>query len=90
MTPKRLSSILSGLKRFELTEREKQFLELVKAYFGERGGLTEEQEAILEGIHREKTNWERLGLISRQRAARNSTLSEVPHSEGGASSRLDR
>ena len=69
MTPKRLSSILSGLKHFELTEREKQFLELVKAFFGERGHLTEGQEAILEGIHREKLNWERLGLISRQRAA---------------------
>ena len=76
MTPKRLSSILSGLKRFELTQREKQFLELVKAYFGERGDLTEEQEAILEGLHREKTNWEKLGLISGQRASRDSTRSE--------------
>jgi len=90
MTPKRLSSILSGLKRFELTQREKQFLELVKAYFGERGGLTEEQETILEGIHREKMNWERLGLIGRRRAARDPALSEVPHSQGWASSRLAR
>jgi hypothetical protein len=70
MDPKRLSSILSRLNRFELTQREKHFLELVKAYFGERGCLTEQQEAILEGIHREKLNWERLGLIGRQRAAR--------------------
>jgi hypothetical protein len=70
MTPKRMSFILSGLQRFELTERENRFLDLVKAYFGERGCLTEQQEAILEGIHREKMKWERLGLIGRQRVTR--------------------
>ncbi len=62
--PKRLKYLMSGLNRFKLTRCEKQFLELVKGYFEQKGVLTEEQEVMLEGLYREKVRWARLGLIS--------------------------
>ena len=55
MDDKRLKCILLGLKRDELTFRERQFIEAVEKYFNEKGMLTEQQESILEGIYREKT-----------------------------------
>jgi hypothetical protein len=57
-------------------QHEKRFLELVKASFGERGRLTEEQETMLEGIYREKLKWARLGLITRERTVRSSISRE--------------
>ncbi len=70
MDLKRLGFIISGLNAFKLTQHEKRFLELVEVYFRERGMLTEEQETMLEGIYKEKLTWERLGLITRQTAAK--------------------
>jgi hypothetical protein len=50
-----LERMMSGLKRPGLTEREKKFIELAARYFNQTGGLTEQQESILEGLYREKT-----------------------------------
>jgi len=47
--------MMSGLKRPGLTEREKLFVESAARYFKQTGGLTEQQESILEGLYREKT-----------------------------------
>ena len=54
MNEDRFKCILSVLNWYELTWREKQFVEAVKRYFNENGILTEQQESILEGIYREK------------------------------------
>ena len=54
MNDKGLKCILVGLKRYELTLREKQFIEAVEKYFNEKRVLTGQQESILEGIYREK------------------------------------
>lgn len=50
----RLKCILVGLKRYELTLLERQFVEAVEKYFYKKGMLTGQQESILEGIYREK------------------------------------
>jgi hypothetical protein len=50
----RFKCILSALGRYELTPREKQFVEAVKKYLNERGEVTDQQESVLEGIYREK------------------------------------
>ena len=52
-----------GLNGYELTLREKQFIEAVEKYFNEKGVLTGQQESILEGIYREKI-WMRKTLFS--------------------------
>ena len=54
MNDKRFKCILVGLNRYELTLREKQFIEAVEKYFNEKGVLTGQQESILKGIYREK------------------------------------
>jgi uncharacterized membrane-anchored protein len=50
----RFKCILSALERYELTFREKQFIETIKKYFNDKGKLTDQQKSILEGIYREK------------------------------------
>ena len=54
MDRQRFKCILSVLERFELTWREKQFIETIKEYFDGNGRLTDQQKSILEGIYREK------------------------------------
>jgi hypothetical protein len=49
--------MMSGLNRPGLTEREKKFIESAAHYFNQTGGLTEQQESILEGLYREKTGF---------------------------------
>ncbi len=63
MEPRRLNCLICGLNRFELTQCENQFIELAKSYFRKKHELTEQQEAILEGIYNEKLRWAKLGLI---------------------------
>jgi len=60
----RLKCIMSGLSRYELTFLEKRFIEAAKHCLEEQGGLTEEQESMLEGLYMEKTRWIRSGIIS--------------------------
>jgi uncharacterized membrane-anchored protein len=54
MDQARFKCILSVLERYELTLREKHFVEAVKEYFSENGKVTDQQESVLEGIYREK------------------------------------
>ena len=66
----RLKCIISGLSRYELTFFEKRFIEAAKHCLENQGGLTEEQESMLESLYMEKTRWVRSGIIS---LAKNST-----------------
>jgi len=59
----RFRSILSSLERYELTLREKQFVEAIERYFHENGRVTDQQESVLKGIYREK-KWMRRALFS--------------------------
>lgn len=60
----RLKCILSGLSRYELTFSEKRFIEAARHSLEKQGGLTEEQESMLESLYMEKTRWIRKGIIS--------------------------
>ena len=63
MDKERLKCIVSGLSRYELTYLEKRFIEASKDSLEEQGGLTEEQESMLESLFMEKTSWIRKGII---------------------------
>ncbi len=63
MSERRLTCILSGLSRYELTSLEKRFIEVAKHSLEEHGRLTEQQETMLESLYREKTKWIRKGVI---------------------------
>ena len=54
MDQERFKNILSALERYELTSREKQFIEAVEKYLNENGRATDQQASVLEGIYREK------------------------------------
>jgi hypothetical protein len=54
MNDERLKCILLGLNTYELTLRERQFVEAVKKHFNGNRMLTDQQDSILEGIYREK------------------------------------
>jgi hypothetical protein len=47
---------MAGLGRYELTLLEKQFVGRVKEYIQKKRMITEQQESILEGINREKSD----------------------------------
>ncbi len=64
MDKRRLKCIMSGLSRYELTLMEKRFIERAKHSLEEQGGLTEQQECMLEGLYMEKTRWIRKGIIN--------------------------
>jgi len=70
MDKERLTRIISGLSRYELTSLEKRFIEGAKLSLEQQGRLTEQQESILESLYMEKTKWVRKGFIS---LAKNST-----------------
>jgi hypothetical protein len=69
MDAKRLRGILSVLNGYELTSCENHFVEAVRSRFETRGELTDQQEAILEGIFNEKVRWARRGLIAQRTSA---------------------
>ncbi len=70
MDKRRLTCIISGLSRYELTFLEKRFVEAAKHSLEEQSGLTEEQESMLESLYMEKTRWIKKGIIN---LAKNST-----------------
>jgi uncharacterized membrane-anchored protein len=70
MDQERFKRIRSLLERYELTMREKQFLEAVEKYFSENGKVTDQQESVLEGIYREKM-WIRKAFLSQSRLPKN-------------------
>ena len=49
--------ILAELKSYPLTSTERRYVELTEQFINNNGTLTEEQETILKGIHREKKRW---------------------------------
>ncbi len=61
--PKRFNYLIWKLNRFELTGREKHFIELTRLHFLEKGDLNEEQKVILECLYKEKMAWVKQGLI---------------------------
>ena len=54
MEEKRIRYIVLRLEHYELTVRERQFVEAVENYFRKYGRVTDQQESILYGIYREK------------------------------------
>ena len=60
--------LTSELKRYELTEIEKRFVDLTEKQFSQRGILSEQQETVLRGVYREKARWNIFPL--KKRAAR--------------------
>jgi hypothetical protein len=63
MDQKRFECILLLLEHYELTVREKQFIEAVEKYFHENRKVTDQQESILQGIYKEK-RWARKAFFS--------------------------
>jgi hypothetical protein len=68
----RLKCILSVLEQYELTLREKQFIEAVSKYYDENSKMTEQQESLLEGIYREKI-WMRKAFFSQNNLQKGSS-----------------
>ncbi len=64
MDKQRLECIMSGLNRYELTGLEKRFVQSVKQYYKDKSVLTDQQESILEGVYREKTEFIRNAVFS--------------------------
>jgi uncharacterized membrane-anchored protein len=69
MDRKKFQHITACLSCYDLNGREKQFVAQVREYFMSRGHLTEQQEAILQNMYKEKLKWAKLGLITGKRAA---------------------
>jgi hypothetical protein len=65
MDGREFKSLASELRRYELTEIENQFVDLTEKHFDEKGTLSEQQETVLRGIHREKSKWSALFLKKR-------------------------
>jgi hypothetical protein len=57
MNHERLEWIISGLSRYKLTEKEKQFIESVESDFSQKNMLTEQQEEKLESLYKEKSRF---------------------------------
>ncbi len=74
MKKERLKAITTGLNRYELSQQEQKFVQSVEQYFRQHGRLTDQQEAVLEGIYREKMKWMRSAMVlikTRQQALKN-------------------
>jgi uncharacterized membrane-anchored protein len=76
MDQERFKNILSVLERYELTSREKQFVEAVERYLNENGKVTDQQASVLEGIYREKI-WIRKAFFSRNNLSKGSSSRAV-------------
>jgi len=64
MDKDRLTCIMSGLNRYELTGPERRFVHSVEQHYKERSMLTDQQESILESIYWEKTGAIRNAVFS--------------------------
>jgi hypothetical protein len=64
MKNERIRGLLSGLKRFELTEAESQFVYLAEQNLNKSGPLTDRIEPILEWIYSRKTEFIRDSVFS--------------------------
>ncbi len=57
MNHERLEWIISGLNRYQLTEKEDQFVKLAENDFNQKNMLTEQQEEKLESLYKEKSRF---------------------------------
>ena len=64
MNEGRLKCILSGLRRYELTETERRFIRTVERTLNGGGMLTQNEEFILEELYEDKTTFIRDAIIS--------------------------
>jgi uncharacterized membrane-anchored protein len=76
MNWERFRDILSVLNRYELTLRERQFVEAVERYFRQNGKLTDQQESILEGMCREKI-WIAKALMNQSNPLKKSSSKSI-------------
>jgi hypothetical protein len=53
----RLEWIISGLSRYQLTEKENQFVKSAEVHFNQKSMLTEQQEEKLENLYKEKSRF---------------------------------
>ena len=60
----RIRCLISGLRRFELTEAESQFVYLAEQKLNKNGSLAESIEPILEWIYSQKTEFIRDSVFS--------------------------
>ena len=64
MTKGRMRCILSGLKRFELTLAETEFVAFAEVNLNQDGPLVKVIELVLEGIYSRKTKFIRRSILS--------------------------
>jgi len=64
MKKEKIRCIISGLKRFELTESETQLICLAEQNLNQNGLLVEKIESILEWIYSQKTEFIRNSVFS--------------------------
>jgi len=64
MKNERIRCLISGLKRFELTKAESQFICLAEQSLNKNGPLAERTEPILEWIYSQKTQFTRDSVFS--------------------------
>ncbi len=57
MDKEKFRCIILALNHSQLTPVERNFVQRVKENYENNNMLTEQQESILEGIHREKIRW---------------------------------
>ncbi|MGD0916411.1 MAG: hypothetical protein ABSB22_08135 [Thermodesulfobacteriota bacterium] len=57
MKKDRLEWIVSGLNQYKLTEREEQFVRSAEQDFNQKNTLTEQQEARLENLYKDKSRF---------------------------------
>lgn len=77
MDQKSFKCILLLLEHYELTVREKQFIEAVEKYFHENRKVTDQQESILQGIYKEKI-WARKAFFSKSPVSKKTPLQKPP------------
>ena len=65
MKPETLRYILSGLRKFQLTEAEKEFIHFAESNLNRSNPLSEMMGLILERIYRQRTAFIRDSVISR-------------------------
>ena len=55
MDKERLDWVMSGLNRYQLTQKEDQFVKSTEQDFNQKNMLTEQQEEKLESLYKEKS-----------------------------------
>ena len=64
MQTDRMGCIISGIKRFELTAAETEFIAFAERNLNQHGPFMKKIELILEGIHWQKTKCIRSSIVS--------------------------